>query len=492
MVGVRAPERLESGAMCAWLRSLDAAVSRGEGVHAPLAAPPALLAAALHQGVAGLQEAVLARLAVAAVTAGVSRLEVHLEHPTLIEAVLEALRAHPANITILMLTLGPRTALGGLLSESLRGMSALTCLTLTPSATDAHLAALAVATPPLHTLDVSYCTGVSDKGMRSLLGSPEGTLTMRELMEGMTCEGGGQAPASTLETVNLWGTAVTTRGCVLLLSACPALTALTCRWSGEALDLVVRGGRTAPLALSQLLLAEVPLPPLAPVASLCPHLASLVARRPPDTLSVGQVLEAAPSLTALTLLQFVPAREAWLPGDPVPRLTYLHLSLLDPRPVHLPNLAHTCPALTHLYLEGVTPTLPQPDLPAPSSTLETLRIMTPPTMNQALDPEVVVWAVVWAATATSIDLGYCERLTDHHLHQVLQRGALSQVEDLRLSGASQVTEEGVDTLVASCPRLRRLALKMLPKDRLAQLESLKVKIRQKNLDLELITYGWKF
>ncbi|KAK8734931.1 hypothetical protein OTU49_005735 [Cherax quadricarinatus] len=491
MVGVRAPERLEAGALCAWLRALDTAVGRGEGVHAPLRAPPALLTAALNQGAAGLREAVLARLAVAAVAAGVSRLEVHLEHPTLIEALLEALSAHSAHITSLLLTLGPRTVLRGSMCVALRNMTCLTSLTLTPAATDAHLAALAVAAPPLETLDVSYCTAVTDKGMRALLGVAGDTRTMREVMDD-GYEGGGQGPAATLHTLNLWGTEVTTRGCVLLLSVCPALSALTCRWSEEALDLMVRAGRETPLALSQLLLAEVPLPPLAPVASLCPLLTSLVARRPSDSLSVGQVLEAVPSLTALTLVQFLPVRETWFPANPVPYLTYLHLSLLDPRPIHLSHLAVTCPALTHLYLEGVTPMLTSPYPPVPSSKLGSLRIMTLPTISQVIDPEVVVWAVVWACGASSIDLGSCKHLTDQHLSQALDRGALFQVEDLRLSGATQVTEEGIDNLVMSCPRLRRLALKMLPKDRLAQLESLKVKIRQQNLDLELITYGWKF
>lgn len=67
-----------------------------------------------------------------------------------------------------------------------------------------------------------------------------------------------------------------------------------------------------------------------------------------------------------------------------------------------------------------------------------------------------------------------------------------QVEDLRLSGACRVTDAGIDELMRCCPDLRRLALKMLPKERLAELEALKVKIREENLDLELITYGWKF
>ncbi|XP_071552860.1 uncharacterized protein [Panulirus ornatus] len=491
MVAVRGPERLETGALCAWLRALDAAVGRGEGVRAPLMAPPAILAAALSQGATGLREAVLARLAVAAVTAGVSRLEVHLEHPTLIEALLESLSAHPGHITSLTLTLGPRTALGGNLSEALRGMTALTSLTLTPAATDAHLAALADASPPLDFLDVAYCPAVTDSGVRALLGVSEEPRTVREVIR---CSGEGvrQRPAATLHTINLWGTGVTTRGCVLLLSACPDLAALTCRWSGEALDLLVRGGRATPLALSQLLLSETNLPPLSAVAALCPHLTSLVARRPTEALGVGQVLGAAASLTALTLLQFQPDPQEWLPKVPVPHLTYLHLSLLEPRPVHLAHLARDCPGLTHLYLEGVTPTLPLPAPPTPTSRLQSLRLVTPPTMSHVIEPEVVVWALVWAADASSLDFGSCKDLADQHLAQALTRGALKQVEDLRLSGAAHVTDAAIDDLLAACPRLRRLALKMLPKERLAELETLKLKIRNQNLDLDLITYGWKF
>lgn len=426
MVAVRGPERLEAGALCAWLRALDAAVGRGEGVRAPLMAPPALLAAALSHGAAGLREAVVARLAVAAVNAGVSRLEVHLEHPTLIEALLETLTAHPAHITHFTLTLGPRTALGGQLSQALRGMAALTSLTLTPAATDAHLAALAHASPPLDFLDVAYCPAVTDSGVRALLGVGEAPQTVREVVQcGGECV--RQRPATTLHTLNLWGTGVTTRGCVLLLATCPALAALTCRWSGEALDLVVRAGRTTPLALSQLLLSETQLPPLAAVTALCPHLTSLVARRPTEVLGVGQLLGAAASLTALTLVQFLPEPQEWLPTAPVPHLSYLHLSLLEPRPVHLAHLARNCPALTHLYLEGVTPTLPRPHPPTPTSQLQSLRLVTPPTMSHVIEPEVVVWALVWAAAASSLDFGSCKDLTDEHLAQALARGALSQV-----------------------------------------------------------------
>ncbi|ROT69026.1 hypothetical protein C7M84_012809 [Penaeus vannamei] len=453
---------LEAAALHAWLRALEAAAKRGEGVRAPLEAPPALLAAALNQGAAGLRETVVARLAVAAVTAGVSRLEVHLEHPTLIEALMEALHAHPAHITSLSLTLGPRTSLGGLLSQALRGMSALTALTLTRR-TDEDMMALAQAAPPLRTLDVAYCASVTDKGVRALLGVADNSYTMKEVLTGRI-ERGGDAPATSLTTVNLWGTEVTTRGCVLLLAACPSLASLTCRWTGEALDLMMRGGREASLALSQLLLAEAAFPPLEEVTRVCPQLASLVARRPPDPVSVKSMISSIPSLTAVTLLQFMPEAEQWLSSAPAPALTYLHLSLLDARQVDLAGLADTCPALTHLILEG----------------------------THVIDPEVAVWAMVWARNAVSVDLGSCRHFTDQHLSQALDQGALSQVEDLRLSGACRVTDAGIDELMRCCPDLRRLALKMLPKERLAELEALKVKIREENLDLELITYGWKF
>ena len=68
----------------------------------------------------------------------------------------------------------------------------------------------------------------------------------------------------------------------------------------------------------------------------------------------------------------------------------------------------------------------------------------------------------------------------------------TKAEDVRLSGARQITDTAIMDLLTACPRLRRLALKMLPKERLAELEVLKVTLRKQNLDLELITYGWKF
>lgn len=489
MVGLRAPERLETGALSSWLRALNTAAGRGKGVSAPLRAPPALLSAALSQGSVGLHEAVVARLAVAAVVAGVSRLDVHLEHPTLVQSLLEALHAHPQNLISLTLTLGPRTSLDGLLSEAICSMTNLTSLTLTPAATDAHLAALAQAAPPLCSLDLSYCPAVTDIGVRAMLGLTDDTRPIRKVILSEV-ESGIAPPASTLHTANLWGTEVTTKGCVLLLATCPALSSLTCRWLGEALDLSVRAGRKVPLAFSQLVLAECSLPPLAPVSALCPHLTSLVARRPPDALSVGDVLNEVPALTSLTLMQFQPQQDNWLPSSPAPQLTYLHLSLLEPHPVHLARFANTFPSLTHLFLDGVTLMLPLPPPPTPVSKIETLRLVTPPIMNH--DPEVVEWALVWASGASSIDLGSCKYLTDQHLTRALSAGALTQAEDVRLSGARQITNTAIMDLLEACPHLRRLALKMLPKERLAELESLKVMFRTQNLDLELITYGWKF
>ncbi|MPC43472.1 hypothetical protein E2C01_037120 [Portunus trituberculatus] len=491
MVGLRPPERLEAWALSAWLQALNTAAGRGKGVSAPLKAPPALLSVALSQAAVGLRETVVARLAVAAVTAGVSRLDVHLEHPTLVQTLLEALHAHPQHLTSLTLTLGPRTSLDGLLSEAMCYMTCLTSLVITPAATDAHLAALAQATPPLGTLDVSYCSAVTDKGVRALLGLTDDARPVREVVLGVF-KGTAEAPASNLHTVNLWGTGVTTLGCVLLLATCPALTSLTCRWSGEALDLSVRAGREAPLSLTQLILAESSLPPLAPVAALCPHLSSLVARRPSDAPNVEEVLSEVPTLTSLTLMQFLPQQENWLPASRAPFLTHLHLSFLEPRPVHLVRLADTFPSLTHLFLDGVTPTLPYPPPPPPVSKIESLRLVTLPITNPDLDAEVVEWALVWVSAASSIDLGSCRLLTDEHLTRAIAAGALTQAEDVRLSGARQITDGAIMDLLTACPHLRRLALKMLPKERLAELESLKVTLRKQNLDLELITYGWKF
>lgn len=78
------------------------------------------------------------------------------------------------------------------------------------------------------------------------------------------------------------------------------------------------------------------------------------------------------------------------------------------------------------------------------------------------------------------------------LSVLLPPPSAAKAEDVRLSGARQITDDAIMDLLTACPRLRRLALKMLPKERLAELETLKVTLRRQNLDLELITYGWKF
>ncbi|KAK7069791.1 hypothetical protein SK128_006730 [Halocaridina rubra] len=498
MVGVRPPERLESGALSAWLKSLNAAVVRGEGVRAPLQAPPALLAAALNQGTAGLREVVLARLAVAAVSAGISRLDIHLEHPTLIEALLEALDNQPEHITSLSLSFGPRAGIGGLLCKALKEMPCLTSLTLTPVATDIHLAALASAVPPLQSLDISYCTGVTDKGMRSLVGLSDDTHTIKDIIKGRstlkTEENDTKKLNFTLHSANLWGTEVTTRGCMILLSFCTNLAALTCQWTDEAVFLMARSGQEKPLSLTQLLLVESELPPPISVSALCPDLSSFMARRPSNSVNVSEVLESMPSLAALAILQFLPESGILLPTVPTQvteSLTCLHLSLLEPREVNLLTLSETFPSLSHLELEGIIPTLPLPSPAAPVSKLENLRLITPITRNYVIEASVAVWAFVWARGASSIDLGSCKDLLDQHLSDAIAQGAFKEVEDVRLSGAVQITDMGINDMMTSCPSLRRLAFKMLPRERLAELETLKVKIRQENLDFELITYGWK-
>ncbi|CAL4063888.1 unnamed protein product [Meganyctiphanes norvegica] len=491
MVGRRLPERLESRALTSWLRVLETQARRGEGVRAPLLAPPALLLAALDRGTAGLREVVVARLAVAAVEAGVSKLEVNLEHPTLIEAVLHALAGRPHLTQSLNLKMGPRTAVGDLLSDTLKGMVALTSLTLTPAATDDHLVALAAAKPPLQTLDVSYCTEITDKGIWALIGEGDDATIMRDVMKGVT-PNIQTNPGKKLAGVNLWGTGVTTRGCVLLMALCPVLAVLTCRWATEALELLVRCKRSAALSITQLLVAEAPSPNLQQIVPICPHLTSLVVRHPPEFLNPADILVATPNLSTLSLLQFTPTPDPWLPTTPINALTSLHLSLLCPRDVNLMTVSTSFPSLQHLTLEGIHPVLPNPQTPVPSSSLETLRMVAPPLSRHNLNANVIVWVLEWAKSCVTVDIGYCNLLTDKDLAEVLSRSALAQVIDLRLSGASKLSNESVWTLLDSCPDLRRLALKMLPMERLAALESLKVQLRMDNIDVELITYGWKF
>lgn len=491
MVGRRLPERLESRALTTWLRVLETQAQRGEGVRAPLHAPPGLLLAALSRGTAGLREVVVARLAVAAVEAGVSKLEVNLEHPTLIEAVLHSLAKRPHLTENLYLKMGPRTAIGDLLSDTLRGMVELTTLTLTPAATDDHLIALASAKPPLQSLDVSYCTGITDKGIWALIGEGDDITVMRDIMKGSISNIDTKL-GNKLAGVNLWGTEVTTRGCVLLLALCPALAVLTCRWATEALEMLVRCQRSTALAITQLLVAEGPPPNLKEIATICPSLTSLVVRRPSEFVDLSDILISTPNLSALSLLQFTPTPDSWLPTVATNTLTILHLSLQCPRNVDLISISSLFPSLEHLTLEGINPILPYREIAVPKSSLQTLRMVAPPLTRHSLNAHVIVWALVWAKNCLTVDIGHCNLLTDKDLTEALNKGALAQVVDLRLSGAKELSNDSVWSLLDYCPDLRRLALKMLPMERLAALESLKVQLRLDNIDVELITYGWKF
>ncbi|XP_076060022.1 uncharacterized protein LOC143036494 [Oratosquilla oratoria] len=499
----KTPVSLSWSSLEAWLQHLENQASRAGGL-APLHAPPALLGKALlHHAGLRVREATLVRLVRAAVAAGVGciTLESEVLHPGLREALVEALASRPEQLTTLALTMDPRAGasnVGESLGKAMEGMTSLTSFTLSCGATDLHIESLARASPPLRHLDVSYSPGVTDAGVRALLlAQPDHTMRLNQVGETTTS-------AAHLQTMNVWGTNVTTRGCLVILRSCRQLHSLTCQWAAEAVEVMSRAQTKSPelLTLKQLLMAESDPDRSAPrLSALCPELATLVVRRPTAHVDVTSLLSALPKLTSLTILQFTTPPSPVAPPPQLssslrPSLTHLHLAFLGMQELDLVGVAAAFPCLNLLHLEGVLPSLRSLPLHRDQegellSKLVTLKLTTPYTLSHSLDVAVIMWSLKRAKQAVHVDLGSCSNLLDNDLIALIDNGALQLVEELKFSGARQLTDEIIVALVERCPSLRRLALKLLPKDRLAQLETLKTKFRQLNLDIDLITFGWK-
>jgi hypothetical protein len=121
-----------------------------------------------------------------------------------------------------------------------------------------------------------------------------------------------------------------------------------------------------------------------------------------------------------------------------------------------------------------------------------------------LPPAVMAFCLKNAPGLESADFGYCSVLEDSDVDRVVSGDYSSEdfqlpqaatkclnpsLERVTLRGACKLSNEAVFKLIKNYPCLQMLALKILPRDRLAELESVKTQLKAENVNVTLMTYG---
>ncbi|CAG0919175.1 unnamed protein product, partial [Notodromas monacha] len=106
-----------------------------------------------------------------------------------------------------------------------------------------------------------------------------------------------------------------------------------------------------------------------------------------------------------------------------------------------------------------------------------------------LPPAVIAFILSRAPLLECADFGYCSAIYDTDVDRMLQDAGASRVQRLTLRGAYRLSNEAVMKLIQGFPELKMMAMKILPRDRLVEMEKLKTCLKEQNADVTLLTYG---
>ena len=404
MVGHRLPPRLELISLRTWVQLLD---SQAELlVNTPI--PSKILMEALSMS-SVLRESTVIKIVNAIMKAGLSHLELpgKLFNPTLIEKFALSISQYSEQLTLLKVYIHPRaipfSALS-LLSSGFIKMNKLTSLNISGALNDNLLCAIAEASPPLNTLDVSYSKEVTDKGIQNLFKKNSDEKDNESIYPNYI---------KTLKNINLWDTSVTTKSCVLILTLCSTLLTLSCQWTAEAL-ILLHLKKSSPLSLTRILISDEVLSGrlLEALSTLCPKLHSLIIRRPKDpTIDPVEILNNIPHLRCLNIAQFTPSNFFRLKLCSSVNLISLNLFPLTSPTIDIKDLINDCPFLEDLTLEGVTLELKSDFDVEPPKHLKTLRLISPSVHASPLDPSIFFW-ILKDTSIKSLDIGCCRRFEE--------------------------------------------------------------------------------
>ncbi|RXG55085.1 hypothetical protein Avbf_10784 [Armadillidium vulgare] len=182
----------------------------------------------------------------------------------------------------------------------------------------------------------------------------------------------------------------------------------------------------------------------------------------------------------------------------MPNLKRLYLSSVSPSLIDLTKLRESCPFLMYLTLDGVSLKLEYPTKEEINSPLNDdlifhhlieLRIISAHINCEPLDPLLIVYLLTKMTKGIKcLHLDHCENFKEENFLSLFQEHSLTQIEDIRLSRASGLSDKVIHLLTRECPRLKRLVLTMLPRERKGELELLKAYLKDNNVNLEIITF----
>ena len=121
-----------------------------------------------------------------------------------------------------------------------------------------------------------------------------------------------------------------------------------------------------------------------------------------------------------------------------------------------------------------------------------------------LPPAVMAFCLKNAPGLESADFGYCSALEDSDVDRLIAGDYSSEIilpfivgtkclnpslARVTLRGAYKLSDQAVYKIVNSYQGLTLLAMKILPRERLSELENVKTQLKKENVNVTLMTYG---
>ena len=371
-------------------------------------------------------------------------------------------------------------------SETLPLLTGLVSLNLSRSSvTDTLLSIVGLYCPLLTSLDLSYCTQLTDAGLL--------TLFLEQDAEGNAVAGRFGVCTRLSKLLVAGSQGVTAAGAAAVLLHLPELQVFDFQGTAAVVTRLAATHGLAGLRLRVLHTSPEEEQDLPAVLALCPDLQHLHLVTFPGL---------AEDTSLLALLDTRELRELRVCNEPgalsLPVASHLapvlqahgatlaSLALAEVREVPVARLAALCPALLHLSLQWneayVWDGAPATAFPCLLTAEVTCREEGEPT--DQVPPEHLA-AVLLSPHLHTLRLSHTSTLTDHLTSEVLASGALSSLKSLQLGRCDEVTLEGLAQLLHSHNPLEEARFAMCEQVTLSDFQDYQRKVKRRGWSLQL-------
>jgi len=350
---------------------------------------------------------------------------------------------------------------------SFKFLQNLTSLSFTNECQNETLAVVGQNCRLLSHLDIAGSQSVTDQGASWLLGCKELTI------------------------LDLYQTAISIEGYAQLLLALPRLNSVgRCGAFGQILEYLATYNRDQiQLSIKYFHSGDVSYEQLRLLTIMCPKLTHVSLYVDEDAGNLLEPLTSLKELSEVKLLacNFYTDKVDELLKGKGNQLTLLHLEHIDELDMNaLCCIAENCPNLIRLvffscdFVENFGHSLTDKKFSYPPfQQLQSLVCVSESA------PNIIEFLLVHAKRLKSVQFGSTAWFNDDTVAKVLAKGALRQVEEIRILRSYELTMRAVSVLLEQCPNLHILA-EMDGWEGISQIELLQLrkKIREENLDLD--------